>query len=103
MGIPERDTAVMTSKTVADRRTLVWETKRAFFCTPQTVKNDLEEKRVDPQHIVCIVLDEAHKASGDYAYCKVVKQLEEAGAKFRILGLSGTSNGRLGVVRNGDI
>ena len=90
MGIPEADTAVMTGRVSPDRRKLVWETQRVFFCTPQTVEKDLDSQRVDPQRIVCIVLDEAHKARGDFAYCKVVQQLESAGAKFRLLGLSGT-------------
>ena len=90
MGIPEVDTAVMTGKTPPSRRSMVWGTQRVFFCTPQTVDKDLAAERVDSKQIVCIVLDEAHKATGDYAYCKVVQRLEEAGAKFRILGLSGT-------------
>lgn len=90
MGIPEIDTAVMTGKTSPERRKIVWTSQRVFFCTPQTVQKDLEAGRVDAQQIVCIVLDEAHKATGDYAYCKVVQKLEETKAKFRILGLSGT-------------
>ena len=41
--------------------------------------------------VVCLVLDEAHKASGDYAYTRVVELLENAAhAKFRIVGLSAT-------------
>ena len=90
MGIPEADTAILTGRTAPDKRSLVWGIQRVFFCTPQTVDKDLSAERVDPKQIVCIVLDEAHKATGDYAYCKVVQRLEEAGAKFRILGLSGT-------------
>ena len=35
-------------------------------------------------------MDEAHKAVGDYAYCKVVQYLADRGAKFRLLGLSAT-------------
>ena len=42
------------------------------------------------QSIVCVVLDKAHKAVGDYAYCKVVQYLTDRGAKFRLLGLSAT-------------
>jgi len=92
MGIPEQDTALMTGKTGAEKRREIWQSQRVFFCTPQTVQNDLDAERLDSQRVVCIVLDEAHKATGDYAYCKVVLQLEAAGAKFRILGLSGKYN-----------
>ena len=59
--------------------------------------DDVEDLEVDPEtalafsRVVCLVLDEAHKASGDYAYTRVVDLLEKAaGAKFRIVGLSAT-------------
>ena len=84
MGFPEVDTAILTGKTSPARRAKVWESQRVFFCTPQTVQKDLDASRVDAQQIVCIVLDEAHKATGDYAYCKVVQHLEAAGDRFRI-------------------
>lgn len=90
MGIPARDTALMTGKTGPEERRGIWQSRRVFFGTPQTVQKDLDSERLDPQKVVCIVLDEAHRASGEYAYCKVVRQLEASGAKFRILALSGT-------------
>lgn len=90
MGISASDTALLTGKVPAQRRTTIWKQKRVFFCTPQTVQKDLENSRLDACQVVCVVLDEAHKATGDYAYCKVVELLEAAGAKFRILGLSAT-------------
>ena len=51
--------------------------------------------RCDASLVVCIVFDEAHKASGNYAYTKVVELIEAAGAKFRILGLSATPGGEI--------
>lgn len=90
MGIPATDTALLTGKVPAPQRAVIWREKRVFFCTPQTVQKDLENNRCDAVQVVCVVLDEAHKATGDYAYCKVIAHLEQAGAKFRILGLSAT-------------
>jgi fanconi anemia group M protein len=90
MGIPPEDTAILTGKIQAERRKAVWCERRVFFCTPQTVQKDLESGRCVSSKVVCVVLDEAHKATGDYAYVKVIEQLEAAGAKFRILGLSAT-------------
>ena len=90
MGIPAGDTAVLTGKTQADRRNGVWNEKRVFFCTPQTVERDLEAQRCPASRVVCIVFDEAHKATGDYSYVKVQKIIRESGAQFRILGLSAT-------------
>lgn len=92
MGIPEKDTAILTGKIKASSRIGLWNARRVFYCTPQTVQKDLlsEESTTFASQVVCIVLDEAHKASGDYAYTKVVEQLVTAGAKFRIVGLSAT-------------
>jgi fanconi anemia group M protein len=90
MGIPAQDTALLTGKVPAAQRTIIWQEKRVFFCTPQTVQKDLEKSRCDSSKVVCVVLDEAHKSTGEYAYCKVISYLEQAGAKFRILGLSAT-------------
>jgi hypothetical protein len=92
MGIPEKDTAILTGKIKPSARFELWRTRRVFYCTPQTVQKDLlsEEATSFSSQVCCIVLDEAHKASGDYAYTKVVEQLELASAKFRIVGLSAT-------------
>lgn len=38
----------------------------------------------------CLIIDEAHKAKGNYAYCEVVKKLYCVNKHFRILALSAT-------------
>jgi Fanconi anemia group M protein len=93
MNIPAAATAVLTGKLSPSQRDKIWSSRRAFFCTPQTVQKDLEQGICPAQRVVAVVLDEAHKASGDYAYVKVVESLEQAGAKFRVLGLSATPGG----------
>ena len=64
--------------------------KRIFFMTPQTLDNDLKEKRIDPTSIVLIIFDEAHRATGDYAYTGIIKSMDKGGFAFRVLGLSAT-------------
>ena len=39
---------------------------------------------------MCCVLDEAHKALGNYAYSQVVRELVVNSVKFRVLALSAT-------------
>ena len=58
--------------------------------TPQTLDNDLEEGRLDPFLTVLVIFDEAHRATGNYAYTKIVKNLESYNFGFRILALSAT-------------
>ena len=40
--------------------------------------------------LVALVIDEAHKATGSYAYVTAVRLLTDAGVRFRILALSAT-------------
>ena len=37
-----------------------------------------------------LVIDEAHRATGNYAYCKIIQYLEELNIGFRIVSLSAT-------------
>lgn len=65
-GIPLKDAVELTGKDAPEKRQEEWSKRRVFYCTPQTVKNDLFKKKLDPTEVVCIVVDEAHKATGDY-------------------------------------
>ena len=58
--------------------------------TPQTLQSDLAAGIFDATKTVCLVIDEAHRASGNYAYCNIIKLLEEIDVGFRILSLSAT-------------
>ena len=40
--------------------------------------------------VVCLVVDECHKATGKYDIVTTVKKMQAAGCKFRVLGLSAT-------------
>ena len=85
MGVPEIDTAEMSGKTKPSDRITLWNNRRLFFCTPQTFQKDLEEERCDAKKVVCVVFDEAHKATGKYAYVQVIELIERYGAKFRVV------------------
>jgi ERCC4-related helicase len=88
--IPPKDCAEMTGHDSPSLREAAWAARRVFYCTPQTVQNDLKGGRIDASKIVCLVIDEAHKASGDFAYCGVVRYLMSKNPHFRILALSAT-------------
>jgi Fanconi anemia group M protein len=118
MGIPASDTAVLTGKLSREKRMEHWMSRRVFYCTPQTLQNDLVETdstigggddggtvateipSAFASQVVCLILDEAHKATGDYAYVKVIEQLEAASAKFRIVGLSATPGTTIKAIQN---
>ena len=100
VNLPAKATAVLTGHTPQKRRAELWQSRHVFFCTPQTVQRDLEVEGVCPaQNVVALVLDEAHKATGEYAYVRVVRLLEEAGARFRIVGLSATPGANIKAIQ----
>ncbi|ODV84348.1 hypothetical protein CANARDRAFT_8702 [[Candida] arabinofermentans NRRL YB-2248] len=88
-GIPSDDTAILLDKTKKNRSE-IWNSKRVFFTTPQVVENDLKGGLLDPKDVVCIVVDEAHRAKGNYAYNNVVTFVKRFNTSFRILALSAT-------------
>lgn len=90
-GIPRSQTAEMTGAVSADLRREYWETRRVFFLTPQTMQNDISKGICNPKRIVCLVLDEAHKATGKYAFANVVSLIRKANNNsFRVLALTAT-------------
>ncbi|KAL7551797.1 hypothetical protein ACHAWF_015057 [Thalassiosira exigua] len=90
MGIPEKDTAEISGRSKPESRTAMWLRKRVFFCTPQSITRDIKGGRCPARSIVCLVMDEAHRATGEHANAVLVRQVRQSGAKFRLVGLSAT-------------
>ncbi|KAM9842931.1 Fanconi anemia group M protein [Aulostomus maculatus] len=93
MGIPQGHMAELTGSIAANQRKEVWRSKRVFFLTPQVMVNDLSRETCPAQQVKCVVIDEAHKALGNHAYCQVIRQLCSQTVQFRILALSATPGG----------
>ncbi|KAI9700495.1 MAG: 3'-5' DNA helicase [Bogoriella megaspora] len=89
-GIPRSATSMLTGGIAPGLRAEEWNEKRIFFMTPQTIINDLKTGICDPKKIVLLVVDEAHRATGGYAYVEVVKFLRRFNQSFRILALTAT-------------
>ncbi|KAK3330231.1 hypothetical protein B0H66DRAFT_51600 [Apodospora peruviana] len=89
-GIPRSQATLLTGETPPVLREGEWESKRVFFMTPQTLMNDLSKGYADPKSIVLLVVDEAHRATGDYAYVKAVEFIRRFSQSFRVLALTAT-------------
>ncbi|KAJ9604776.1 3'-5' DNA helicase [Cladophialophora chaetospira] len=90
VGIPRSQTTLLTGDVSPAIRAEEWQEKRVFFMTPQTLINDLKSGYCDPKKVVLLVVDEAHKATGSYAYVEVVKFLRRYNSSFRVLALTAT-------------
>lgn len=94
-GIPRSETTLLTGETPPVLREGEWKTKRLFFMTPQTLMNDLSKGYADPKSIVLLVVDEAHRATGDYSYVKVVEFIRRFSKSFRVIALTATPGSKV--------
>ncbi|KAM7507593.1 hypothetical protein LguiA_018046 [Lonicera macranthoides] len=90
VGIPQEWTIEMTGQISPLRRADLWKAKRVFFLTPQVLEKDIQSGTCAVKQLVCLVIDEAHRASGNYAYCVAVRELMAVPVQLRILALSAT-------------
>lgn len=81
--------AVLLDKSKRNRLE-VWNDFRIFFTTPQVVDNDLCNGLLDPKSISLLIIDEAHKAKGNYAYNNVAKFLNRFNNSYRTVALTAT-------------
>lgn len=92
MGFPKDETIELTGKQNKKIRSVAWHTKRVFYCTPQVVWRDIcdNEMNFPIDDVKLVVVDEAHKAKGKYAYTEVVQAIWQHNKLFRVLALSAT-------------
>lgn len=90
MGISAAVTAELQGSVPPAQRKLLWASRNIIYCTPQSFVNDVSSGACDASRVVCVVVDEAHRATGKYAYCMAVKWIARATPAFRILALSAT-------------
>ncbi|KAF2963436.1 hypothetical protein GQX73_g10132 [Xylaria multiplex] len=98
-GIPRSQTTLLTGEVTPAIRAEEWNSKRVFFMTPQTLENDLSSGFADPKSIGLLVIDEAHRATGNYSYVKVVAFMRRFSKSFRILALTATPGSKVEAVQ----
>jgi ATP-dependent DNA helicase MPH1 len=98
-GIPYSQCAVLTGENKKSVRQDEWESKRVFFMTPQTLEGDLSAGYADPKKIVLLIVDEAHKAIGNYSYVKIASKIRLHNTSFRVLALTATPGANVDAVQ----
>lgn len=73
-----------------NKRISKWQNYTIFFGTPQAIQNDIDSGIVDCSTILLVIVDEAHRAQGDYSYCKIVSSITSVTPFVRIVGLTAT-------------
>ena len=77
------------------KRKQVWEQGQILICTPQTIQNDIIQRRVNLEEIVFLCLDEAHKAVGDHSYVFIAEQYNKKAKNPLLLGITASPGSKL--------
>lgn len=83
---PGLEVARVTGTDKPDQRTDTWDRAPIVVATPQVARNDLVAGRLDPCTWGLVVVDEAHRAVGNYAAAEVAEVLRAEGVL--VLGLT---------------
>lgn len=65
-----------------------WDKHQIFISTPQGMENDVISQRINLKKVSLLIFDEAHKATGDYAYKYLAKNYVQNADYERILALT---------------
>jgi Fanconi anemia group M protein len=93
LNIEEGRFAVITGMIKPGMREEIYKEKQIIFATPQTIRNDLVERRLVLDDFSLLVIDEAHHAIGKYAYSQIADKYRESAKHQRILSLTASPGG----------
>jgi len=86
--IPPENIALFTGSIPPEKRAQLWKTAQIVISTPQGLENDAINRRIRLEDVSLLVLDEAHHATGEYAYVWLAQQYEKLARYPRILALT---------------
>ena len=86
--LPPEKINVLTGELPPEKRAELWEKSVVITATPQTVENDILTGRISPEDVVLLVVDEAHRAVGNYAYVFIAKEYLKTARHPLVLGLT---------------
>jgi Fanconi anemia group M protein len=78
----------ISGQTAPEKRREIWGKGQVFICTPQTIQNDIIQRRVKLEDVAFLCLDEAHKAVGDHSYVFIAEQYYKKAKNPLLLGIT---------------
>ena len=81
------DIALVTGEDLITKRKKLW-INSVICATPEITKNDLDRQIVSQEQFNLVIIDEAHRTIGDYAYSGIAERF--ASSNVRIMGLTAT-------------
>jgi ERCC4-related helicase len=81
------DVALITGEDLVPKRKKLW-INSVICATPEITKNDLDRQLVSPEQFSLLIVDEAHRTIGDYAYSGIAERFRNT--NVRIVGMTAT-------------
>ncbi|MBN2111388.1 MAG: DEAD/DEAH box helicase, partial [Methanosarcinaceae archaeon] len=101
LSIPEEEVLTFTGSISPSQREELWKGGRVIVSTPQVIENDILAKRIGLEDVTHITFDEAHRATGNYAYAYIAEKYFETAKNPLCLGITaspGSSDERIAEV-----
>ncbi|HDR72792.1 MAG TPA: DEAD/DEAH box helicase [Methanoculleus sp.] len=80
--------AMFTGETNVEERTRLWRETRVICATPQVVKNDCIAGRYDLADVSLLIVDECHRAVGNYSYVFLGRHYMETATAPLVLAMT---------------
>ncbi len=88
LSIAEEKITVFTGDISPAERATLWNTVQVIFSTPQGLENDVLGNKISLKDVSLLIVDEAHRAVGDYSYVWLAQQYQQQAQFPRILALT---------------
>ncbi|HIK03025.1 TPA: DEAD/DEAH box helicase family protein [archaeon] len=85
---PKEEFKVFTGLVNPQKRISEYDEARFIFATPQVIQNDVLANRFSMEHVVLLIVDEAHRTTGEYPYEFIARKYFEQANEKRLLALT---------------
>lgn len=85
--------AMFTGEASPDKRTQKWMAASVILATPQVIKNDIITGRYDLSDVSLLIVDEGHRAVGNYAYVFLADRYIQTAKEPLILAMTASPGG----------
>jgi ERCC4-related helicase/ERCC4-type nuclease len=87
-------TALFTGESPPGERKQEFARSKVIFATPQVIKNDLLSGAYSLEDVVLLIIDECHRAVGNYAYRFVAEKYRDTARSPLLLAMTASPGGR---------
>jgi ERCC4-related helicase len=86
--------AMFTGETPPEERAALWKEARVIFATPQVIKNDIIAGSYTLDDVTLMIVDECHRAVGNYPYVFIARRYLDTAKSPRILAMTASPGGK---------